>query len=164
MKRMQRLGLLFWLGAATVTPTLQPQVAQAQMDEPLDPRAEKLLNDFLGALTSNAVDMDAAIKAALPHLHKSLLAPGGGDVSRDLRSFSFKKAWQNAQFYAQPVKITRIRKTGTTAIGFRETAEKGKVTDYFVAKKEGVNGLPAPVKIFFPDDGSAPKIAYVGSL
>lgn len=164
MKMLPRLGLLFWLCAATTTPVVLPAVAQAQMDEPVDPRAEKLLNDFLAALTTNAADMDAAIKAALPHLHKSLLGPGGNDVTRDLRSFSFKKAWQNAQFYAQPVKITRTRKTGTSAIGFRETAEKGKVVDYFVGKKDGVAGMPAPVKVFFPEDGSAPKISYVGSL
>lgn len=103
-------------------------------------------------------------KGALPYLHKSLLAPGGGDVSGDLRRFSFKKAWENAKFYAQPVKITRIRRTGISAIGFRETAEKGKVSDYFVAKKEGVSGMPAPVKIFFPEGGGEPKISYVGSL
>ena len=164
MKRLRGLGLSVWLCAATAVPALLPPVAQAQMDEPVDPRAEKLLNDFLTALASNKEDMNAAIKAALPHLHKSLLGPGGSDVSQDLRNFSFKKAWQNAQFYAQPVKITRVRKTGTTGIGFRETAEKGKVVDYFVAKKEGINGMPAPVKIFFPEDGSAPKVSYVGSL
>jgi hypothetical protein len=61
------------------------------------------------------------------------------------------------------VKITRIRRTGVSAIGFRETAEKGKVTDYFVAKKDGVNGMPAPVKIFFPEGGGEPKISYVAA-
>ncbi len=66
--------------------------------------------------------------------------------------------------YAQPVKITRIRKTGTTAICFRETAEKGKVADYFIAKQESVNGMPALVKIFFPEGGGASTISYVGSL
>ena len=165
MLRLQRLGLAFFLcTAAAAAPALLPATAQAQMDEPVDPRAEKLLNDFLSALTGNKDDMNAAVKAALPHLHKSLLGPGGTDVTQDLRNFSFKKAWQNAQFYAQPVKITRVRKTGTTGIGFRETAEKGRVIDYFVGKKDGVAGMPAPVKIFFPEDGSAPKISYVGSL
>lgn len=163
MKNLVRFGLVLLLGATAGAPLLEPRPALAQMDEAVDPRAEKLLNDFLGALTSSP-DMDAAVKAALPHLHKSLLAPGGGDVSADLRRFSFKKAWENAKFYAQPVKITRVRRTGTSAIGFRETAEKGKVTDYFVAKKDGVNGMPAPVKIFFPEGGGEPKISYVGSL
>jgi hypothetical protein len=164
MKALFRVGLFLCLGTAAATPLFHPRPAQAQMDEPVDARAEKLLNDFLAALTGSPDNMDAAIKAALPHLHKSLLAPGGGDVSSDLRRFSFKKAWENAKFYAQPVKITRIRRTGTSAIGFRETAEKGKVTDYFIAKKEGTSGMPAPVKIFFPEGGGEPKISYVGSL
>jgi hypothetical protein len=164
MKVLIRVGFLLLLGTTVSASLVQPRPALAQMDEPVDARAEKLLNDFLTALTSSPDNMDAAIKAALPFLHKSLLAPGGGDVSSDLRRFSFKKAWENAKFYAQPVKITRIRRTGISAIGFRETAEKGKVSDYFVAKKEGVSGMPAPVKIFFPEGGGEPKISYVGSL
>lgn len=164
MKTLVKAGLVLFLSVAVAAPLLHPAPAQAQMDEPVDARAEKLLNDFLAALTSHQDNMDAAVKAALPHLHKTLLASGGNDVTNDLRNFSFKKAWSNAKFYAQPVKITRIRKTGTTAIGFRETAEKGKVMDYFVAKADGVNGMPAPVKVFFPDGGGEPKISYVGSL
>lgn len=164
MKALIRVGLFVFLGTTATVSLVQPRPAQAQMDEPVDARAEKLLNDFLAALTSSPDNMDAAVKAALPYLHKSLLAPGGGDVSSDLRRFSFKKAWENARFYAQPVKITRIRRTGLSAIGFRETAEKGKVSDYFVAKKEGASGMPAPVKIFFPEGGGDPKISYVGSL
>lgn len=163
MRTIRPLLLCLALGSAPATiPLAAAQPAQA--DEAVDPRAEKLLNDFLAALTANPQSLDAAAKAALPHLHKSILAPGGDDISADLRRFSFKKAWENARFYAQPVKITRIRKTGTSAIGFRETAEKGRVVDYFVGKKEGVNGMPAPVKIFFPEGGGAPKISYVGSL
>lgn len=164
MKKLTRAGLVLFLGMAAAAPVFDPRPVHAQMDEAVEPRAEKLLNDFLAALTSNPDNMDAAVKAALPYLHKSLLGPGGTDVSADLRRFSFKKAWENAKFYAQPVKITRIRRTGVSAIGFRETAEKGRVTDYFVAKKEGVNGMPAPVKIFFPEGGGEPRISYVGSL
>lgn len=163
MTIFRRLGLVLCLGTAAAVQVLLPTPGMAQLDEPVDPRAEKLLNDFLATLTGQA-DYDAAAKAAVPYLHKSVLSADGKDVSMDLRQFSFKKAWQNAKFYAQPVKITRIRKTTISAIGYAESAEKGKVTDYFVGKKEGVNGMPAPVKIFFPADGGAPKISYVGSL
>ncbi|MFO0580329.1 MAG: hypothetical protein U1A78_40670 [Polyangia bacterium] len=164
MKTLIRAGFALLLTASAAAPLVHPAPAQAQMDEPVDARAEKLLNDFLAALSSNPDNLDAAIKAALPYLHKSLLSPDGSSVSADLRNFSFKKAWGNAKFYAQPVKITRIRRTGTSAIGFQQTAEKGKVSDYFVAKKDGASGMPAPVKIFFPADGGEPKISYVGSL
>lgn len=165
MRTLPTIALILALGPAL--PARDAAVAMAQpapMDEAVDPRAERLLNDLLSALAANPQSLDAAAKAALPHLHKSLLSPGGDDISADLRRFSFKKAWENAKFYAQPVKITRIRKTGTSAIGFRETAEKGRVVDYFIGKKEGVNGMPAPVKIFFPEGGGAPKISYVGSI
>ena len=136
------------------------RAAQNQKDE----RAVKLLGEFLKALTDNKDDMDAAVRAALPMLHKSLKDDRGRDVTRDLRNFSFKKAWQNAGLYARPVDVTRVRTTGISAVGFGKTAEKGKVADYFVAKAEGQPGLPAPVKIFFPADGTDPKIYYVGSL
>ena len=118
MNRLRGFGFSLLLLASTAAPTLLPKLAHAQLDEPVDPRAEKVLSDFLAALTANEASIDAAIKAALPYLHKSLLGPGGSDVSADLRRFSFKKAWENAKFYAQPVKITRVRKTSTTAIGF----------------------------------------------
>lgn len=135
----------------------------ASADDPApDPVAVKLVDDFMDAL--RIADEDASAKATLPLVHKSLLNPAKDDLSQDLRRFSFKKAHDNAKFYAAPVKVTRVRKTGITAIGFKQTAEAGSVVDYFVAKKDGVNGMPAPVRIFFPKDGGAPKIAYMGSL
>jgi hypothetical protein len=136
--------------------------AEAADDPPPDPAAVQLLNDFMQALSVS--DEDASAKATMKHVHKSLLNPAGDDLSSDLRRFSFKKAHDNAKFYASPVKITRIRKTGISAIGFKQTAEAGRVDDYFLAKKEGVNGMPAPVRVFFPKSGGAPKIAYMGSL
>lgn len=141
-----------------------PAHAEEAEENPKDPRAVKLLDDFMTALQTNQGDMDAAITAAKPFLHRSLLKKDGTDISADLRRFSFKKAWENAKFYASPVNITRVRPTGITAIGFKETAEAGKVVDYFIAKKDGVNGMPAPVKIFFPASGAAPRISYIGSI
>lgn len=131
----------------------------------IDPRAVALLNDFLAALQRNGADMDAAGRAAAPYLHKSLLRPGNpADLNDDLKNFSFKKAWQNAHFYANPVNITRIRKNNVTAIGAGDTGEAGYVVDYFVGKLNAQTGMPAPVSIFFPSSGAPPKISYVGSL
>ena len=131
----------------------------------VDPRAVALLNDFLAALQRNGGDMDAAGRAAAPYLHKSLLRPGNpSDLNDDLKSFSFKKAWQNARFYANPVNITRVRRNQVTAIGAGDTGEAGYVVDYFVGKLNPQAGMPAPVSVFFPNGGGAPKISYVGSL
>lgn len=127
-----------------------------------DKKAEALLNQFLPALQT--ADFEASIKAALPLLHKSMLNDGGNDITADLRRFGFKKAHENANGYANPVKISRVRDTSTAAIGFGPTAEAGLVVDYFIDKKEGTGGMPAPVKVFFPSDGGAPKISYIGSL
>ena len=160
--------LLLALGLSAAIPAALPTSGQAQLSRmgqsQKDERAVKLLNDFLKALVDNKDDMDAAVIAALPMLQKSLKDDRGKDVTRDLRNFSFKKAWQNAGLYARPVQITRVRMTSISAVGFGKTAEKGKVADYFVAKAEGQPGLPAPVKIFFPEGNGDPKIFYVGSL
>jgi hypothetical protein len=130
--------------------------------EPIDPRATHLLNQFLAAL--QIPDPDESANAVLPLVHVSLKTNDRTDLTRDLRSFSFKKANENAKFYAVPVSITRVRTMGTTGIGFGETAENGKVVDYFIAKNAGVNGMPAPIKVFFPASGGHPTVSYMGSL
>lgn len=138
--------------------------SQAQLTaKDTEPKAMELLNKFLEALLIE--DADASAKALLPLVHKSLMDDNGDDLTRDLRSFSFKKAHSNAKFYQSPVRVTRVRKTDSrTAIGYGDSAEKGRIEDYFIAKKQGVNGMPAPVQIFFPANGGEPKIAYMGSL
>jgi hypothetical protein len=137
-------------------------LVNAQSKMQTDERAIELLNNFMQTLMIE--DFEESAQQMLKYTHKSLWNADGTNLSRDLRDFSFKKAKSNAKFYQVPVKITRVRETNVSAIGYAETAEKGKVVDYFIAKKAGVNGMPAPVKIFFPADGSAPKISYMGSL
>ena len=147
-------------GAPPLTGT-GPQADGTQVDQ----RAVALLNDFLAALQRNSSDIDAAARAASPYLHKSLLRPGNpSDVNDDLKNFSFKKAWQNARFYANPVNITRVRRNQVTAIGYGDTGEAGYVVDYFVGKLNPQAAMPAPVSVFFPNGGGAPRISYVGSL
>lgn len=127
-----------------------------------DKSGEELLNQFMTALL--IADEGASAKEVMKVTHKSKWAKDGSDLSPDLRRFSFHKAHDNAKFYASPVKITRVRETSMSGVGFKETAEAGSVVDYFVKKKEGVNGMPAPVKVFFPKGGGAPKILDMGSL
>jgi len=138
--------------------------SQAQLTtKDTDAKAMEVLNKFMDALM--VTDDDASAQEVLKYAHKSLFNSNGDGLSKDLRDFSFKKAHNNAKFYQIPVRITRVRKTNTsTAIGYGESAEKGRIEDYFVAKKQGVNGMPAPVQIFFPANGGEPKIAYMGSL
>ena len=116
------------------------------------------------AILDNQTDEKAAAKAALPFIHKSEYDDTGVNLKKDRLDFSFKKAWQNARFYKTPVVITRVQKQNLTAIGFGATAEKGTEYNWCFAKNDGVAGLPAPLNIFFPANGAAPKIYYYGSL
>ena len=140
----------------------QPSTSSADSEPAQDSRAVDVLNRFMFALL--IADEEQSAKEAKKYVHKSLLNNEGTDLSPDLRRFSFKKARDGAKFYQVPVKVTRIRATSITAIGFKQTAELGSVIDYFIAKKSGVNGLPAPVKIFFPKSGGHPTISYIGSI
>lgn len=129
--------------------------AQAQTDA----AAVSLLNNLLKALQSG--DEAARVRAALPLLHRSLLSSDGRDLESSVK-FQFKKASQNAGNYAQPVDVTRVQPKGAITLGEgTDNPEKGRIEQYFIAKKG--SGPAAPVTIFFPDNG-APKIYYMGSL
>jgi hypothetical protein len=138
-----------------------------RQDEPiesLNKSATDAVTNFMKALNSNASDEMAAAKAALPYIHKSEYDKSGSNLKQDRLDYSFKKAWQNAKFYQNPVKITRVQKQSVTAIGFGNTAQKGTCYKVFIAKKEGGTGLPAPLNVFIPEDGTDAKIYYYGSL
>jgi len=130
---------------------------------PEDAQAEALINATLAALQQNR-DPALAARAAIPYLHKSLLDASRTELSADSRAFSFKKAHGSASAYGVPVRITRVRESRVTAIGHAETGERGRSVDYFVAKRDGVAGMPAPVTVFFPEGGGPAKICYLGSL
>lgn len=129
-----------------------------------DKRGIEVVNKFMDAINANATDITAAAKAALPFIHNSEYDASGAALKRDRMDFSFKKAWQNAKFYESPVKVTRIQKQSLTAIGFGATAQAGTSYKVFIGKKAGVAGMPAPLNVFLPADGSEPKVHYYGSL
>ena len=151
--------------ALSISAPTPAEAAPGDIDlDKADPRAMALLGDLFSALS--IADENESAKACLKIVHVSLMNPSRSDLSKDLRRFSFKKAHDNAKFYANPVKVTRIRPRAITGIGAKSngTAELGQVVDYFVSKKEGAGGLPAPVQVFFPQGGGEPKIAYLGSI
>jgi len=148
--------------APQAAPTAQPSQAQTG-DDPREADVPALLAATLSVLQQNR-DEEAAAAAIVPYLHKSLLDSTGARLTTDVRSFSFKKAHGAAGLYAVPVTITRVRPSAVTAIGHGPTGEQGRSVDYFVAKRAGVAGMPAPVTVFFPVGGGPPKVAYLGSL
>ena len=134
---------------------LVPALAADSKDESPDPRAQALLTRFVQVLQTQ--DEGQRIQACLPHLHSSLLTADGKDLTPDVKNFQFQKASKNAKWYELPVKITRVRPRDSSDYSGREY-------NYFIARKEDGAGPPAPVTIFFPDNGGEPKILYMGSL
>src|SRR5262245_54836923 len=137
-----------------------PLTAVGQNPQP-DKRAVDLLNRMMNALLIENEEESAKALALL--VHKSLLPAGGRVLTRDVRGFRCRKDHTGAKLYSNPVAVTRVRQRSLSAIGFQETAEEGTEFDYFIAKKDGVAGLPAPVRVFFPKSGAEPRISYVGS-
>ena len=141
-----------------------PSAPAAQNIAPPDDAGVEVINAFVEALLVD--DADASARAVLPYVHKSLKTRDGTALSPDTRQFSFKKAHANAGFYAWPVRVTRVQRLKTTEIGHPSDGsyEQGYELKYFIAKKPGVNGVPAPLTVFFPNEGGAPTVSYMGSL
>ena len=129
---------------------------------PPSPEGKALVDTFLSAMRTK--DATARVKAVLPLVHKTLRSQDGKTLTADVLRYSFKKASQSVQAYASPARITEVHKGRTVQVGYKETAERGRRDKYFVAKREGVKGRPAPVHVFFPADGGAPRIIDFGSL
>jgi len=131
----------------------------------VSPNVEKVLNTYLEALTSSATVGDAATKI-LPIAGGHLIAQSGNAIADDVIQFSLKKDHQNAHFYQSPAKITRVQKIENDYDGYGVTLIEGTTFKIWVAKKEGVAGMPAPVRIIVPkNDPSHPKvISNIGSL
>ncbi len=127
-----------------------------------NPTVVVLVQDLLNALL---IEDDASrLAAVVPLVHKSLLTRDGKTLDEDTRQFSYKKAWQNARFYALPARIVEVHKGRSLTVGYGPTAEKGRIDKYFIAKKPGQPGRPAPISVFIPQSGGAPRIIDMGSL
>ena len=129
-----------------------------------DKRGITAIEGFMRAILDNAQDIGAAAGAAMPYIHPSEFSSDGKGLLPDRMNFSFRKAWQNARFYEMPVRVTRVQRQQLTGIGFGPTAEAGVSYKVWIAKSPGINGMPAPLSVFFPADGSDPRLHGYGSL
>ncbi len=130
----------------------------------VEPDALAKIEQFLAICTRHS---DASLAAqevvAAKLVHASKLDPNNPQqLNADALRFSFKKAFANAKFY-EP-KVIRVTATTTTGVGHGATAQLGRLHKYFVAKKPGVNGMPAPIQVFFPEQGGPPVLYDWGSL
>lgn len=127
-----------------------------------DPVACDLVGQFMEVISLE--DPAERLRGVLPLVHKSLLTSDLSDLISDIKQFSYKKACANVRFYRIPPVISEVHKGREITVGFEETAQKGRIDKYFVNKKEGVNGRPAPIHVFWPEDGGRPSIINFGSL
>ena len=112
-----------------------------------DSAALGLLNQFMAALLIK--DDSERLAAVLPCVHKSLLNNEGTDLMQTVKEYSYKKAVRDIALYQVPVRVTRVAKGENSAVGYDKTAEEGRSDRYFLAKHDGVAGLPAPIHVFF---------------
>lgn len=150
---MKRLGILLVLS----------MMVQGGEGSLYTQQAEKVMNRFLSLLQHDSYEISA--RKVVPLMHRSLLDRSGKRLDDDTLRFSFKKAHQNAQHYAYPVQITRVQKLRTTGVGHGRTYQKGVEYKYWIRKRKGEIGMPAPLVLFFPrGEAVQPKLSYVGSL
>jgi hypothetical protein len=109
-------------------------------------------------------DDSERLAAVLPCVHKSLLNNDGSDLMQTVKEYSYQRAIRDVALYQMPVRVTQVAKGNNSAVGYGKTAEEGRTDRYFIAKRDGALGLPAPVHVFFPKDGSKPSIINMGSL
>lgn len=161
---MNRFASLFFLVFGLVLTNFLPFSAATAPNSPADPAVVGRIDQFLKICTANPDMLQAGLQVVAAGLvHNSKLDPNNpSQLNRDSLNFSFKKAFANAKFYDP--RIVRVAEMGVTAIGHGETASRGKLYKYFVAKKNGVGGMPAPIHIFFPADGQPPVLYDWGSL
>jgi hypothetical protein len=122
----------------------------------------EVLNKYLNILTTSPTLEACAQKvAAISAGH--MLSQNGG-ISRDVLDFSLKKDYQNAKFYKVPPVITRVVVIENDYDGFGPTLFEGTRYKIWIAKKDGVAGLPAPIPIIKPASGAPKIVTSIGSL
>lgn len=122
----------------------------------------EVLNQYLKILTTSpSLDQCGQQVAKIAAGH--MLSQRGG-ISDDVMHFSLKKDYQNAKFYKVPAVITRVVKTEDDYDGYGPTLFQGTRYKIWIAKKDGVAGLPAPIPIIKPKSGTPKIVTTIGSL
>ncbi len=161
--RVSRVIVL--LMAAAVLLMAGPSAAQRKEipKEEVPADVIEVLNAYMKILTTSPT-LEACGVAVEKIAAGHMLSMNGG-ISDDVMQFSLKKDYQNAKFYRFPVVITRVQRIENDYDGFGPTLFRGTRYRIWIAKKEGVPGLPAPIPIIKPASGGPPKIVTtIGSL
>lgn len=131
------------------------------------PREVKIvLNDYLDILTKSD-NLDECAKQFMKIAGGGMVNPAGTSLRSSVKPYSLKKDYENVKFYKTPADIARVAKTQTSGSGYGESAIAGDWYKVYINKKNGVNGMPAPIHIVVPKNHKiikTPKIIQIGSL
>jgi hypothetical protein len=153
-RAVRRLTLTVSLALAACGGAPAPAPSPAAAPAAVDARAASLLDALLDALARG----DTA--AAVPLLHRTLLSADGAALDPQVEHYAWRKAAANAHLYARPPVVTSVRDDDESV----EAGERGHRMRYFLEKKPELEAMPAPVTLFWPADGGAPKVLYFGGL
>lgn len=115
----------------------------------------------------NIADLDECAAKFIEIAGGGLVNEDGASLRNTIKPYSLKKDHAGIKFYEQPVKITRVNKSVSNGDGYGYSAIKGPVYKIWIAKKEGVAGMPAPVSIMIPEGHETiktPKVVGIGSF
>jgi hypothetical protein len=159
MKR--RFSLLLWflplLCAAQGTANDIP-VAQ------LPAEVRTVLDQYIQILRTSE-NLDACAQKFVAIAGGSLVNEDGQTLRTSVQPYSLKKDFENIQFYANPIRITRVnRNPNPLTSGFGPSAIRGNEFKIWIAKADGQAGVPAPISIMVPEGGGTPKVIRIGSL
>ncbi len=146
---------LFWTGSIQAK---QKDIPKEQV--PGD--VIKVLNDYLRILSSSPSLEACAVEVA--RIAGGHMLSQSGSISQDVLPYSLKKDYENVKFYQVPAVITRVVVMENDYDGFGPTLIQGTRYKIWIAKKDGVAGLPAPIPVLKPKDGTPKIVTTIGSL
>lgn len=158
------LGLLFTL---TTVASIQAQSRRNDIPVKELPEEVKAVLEEYVSILRNAEDLEQCAKNFVAVAGGGLVNEQGKTLRSSVKPFSLKKDFNNVKFYADPIQITRVNLGRTYGAGYGPSAIKGKKYKIWIDKKDGINGMPAPITIVVPEDHEfvkEPKVIGIGSL
>ncbi len=147
--------LMFWAGSTNAKQTDIPK-------EQVPQDVIEVLNEYLKILsTSPSLEACAVEVAKISGGH---MLSQSGAISQDVLPYSLKKDYQNVKFYKVPAVITRVVLVENDYDGYGATLIQGTRYKIWIAKKDGVAGLPAPIPVLKPKNGASKIVTTIGSL
>lgn len=148
-------ALLIWAGS---TNAKQADIPKEQVPKDVI----QVLNKYLKILSTSKTLEACAVEVA--KISGGHMLSKSGTISSDVLSFSLKKDYENIQFYKVPAVITRVVLVEDDYDGYGPTLFKGARYKIWIAKKDKVAGLPAPIPVIKPKKGSPKIVTTIGSL